>query len=975
MAEDAARRMRQLQDSVIRTDKILKKKLNLQNVNISEVPPEVFELTGLTSLILNHNKLNVIPKEISTLQQLTELQIHGNRLTALPEELSKLSKLEKLGLSTNALTAIPPVIFKMKALHALKLSMNSIKILDSSIGELHDLSELRLSQCELTSLPPELGRLENLHSLKLRGNLLTVLPPEIGHLKSLESIDIYGNPIYTLPIELSQCEKLREIRLSHPELFTFPPADITQLGTTAILAYLRAAAAGSELIWESKLLLVGEGAVGKTWLYEAMNGRTSGGNRKDDGATIGIEIGSLLLQHPLVGDVQMKLNCWDFAGQDINHATHQFFFSERTLFVLCWNARAGWEAGKLRKWLTNIRDRAPGARVLLVATQCDQPHSDFPEKELRTEFPQIVDTFKTSSETGEGIERLLLSISAEAARLPMMGLRWPSAWRAAQQAIKRLGATEAYCSVSQVRQLVSEFGLDDRDVNVLLRWLHELGEVLHYAEVPELASTVMLDPQWVTQRVGLVLASQIVQSANGILTRSCLENLWPDLEPHVLQHLLGMMERFDLAYRIPEDQEHRCLVVERLPQNPPEYELRWKLASGQIEVRLRYRLKSMHPGIPTWFIARCHRFTLGLHWLRGVIFGDNRHSPRHLALITANESERTVDFVVRGTKPWTFLPLLTDGFEDTISKRYPGLEFDRIAPCPGKRRDGTQCDYEFNIEDLEELRWPEEHEVEPEYEIRCPRCRTNLDIDALLLGLSRETGRDSRTLDEILNAVRDEGSKTREHFSTEMQDARKFIQLSFVQEWNKAQELEEDSCPTVFALYPIDGRTLTRTSTLRLQLYCMNPDCWHSIGTAGRCDFKPKRQWLISMARWTRSGLRWIRPVAALLPSGSQLAGEFSEDLQDFADDASNELKFTAEVFKNIKDTQEIDSEPSVLSSDDKQPRYRSDPASLHDLRKLLETLEFPVPEFGGLKRVRTPEGHILWLCEEHANEFLRTAF
>jgi len=724
-------------------------------------------------------------------------------------------------------------------------------------------------------------------------------------------------------------------------------------------------------VWESKLLLVGEGAVGKTWLYEALNGRMSGGNRKEEGATIGIEIGPLDLPHPSSPEL-MRLNCWDFAGQDINHATHQFFFSERSLFLLCWSARAGWEAGKLRKWLTNIRDRAPKAKVLLVATHADEPHSDYPEKELRSEFDQIAEVFKVSSKTGEGVEDLKREIRHCASQLPMMGLQWPRTWRAAQQSVKGLRATVPYSSLNEVLNTILGSGLTKEEAAVLLRWLHELGEVLHYGDVPELADLVMLDPQWVTLHVGEVLASSEVQKAKGILTKSCVEEIWPHVEDHVRRHLLGMMERFDLAYRIPEDQEHRCLVVERLPQNPPDYEQRWKEAAGRAEVRLRYRLKSLHPGIPTWFIARCHRFTLGLHWLRGVLFGDHRQTPRHLALITANEVERTVDFIVRGPQPWSFLPILTDGFEDTILKRYPGLEFDRIAPCTGRKKDKTPCDYEFNIKDLEALRWPDERGVESHNHIHCLRCRTQHEIDKLLLGLSRASGRDEGKLNEILFAVHAEGSATRTLISVEMEEARSFIQLSFVQEWNRAQELEEQSCPTVFALYPLNDKTLTKKSTLFLQLYCMNPRCWHSIGSDGGCEIQAFRDGVVALAKWSHRALRWLKPVAALLPSGSQLAGEYSDAMNQFSKSAENELKLTAAMFAQISPKGETKFTDVWFEDLDFSPRNRASEIELYELKSLLDGLDFPVRPYGGLKRVRTPEGHILWLCAEHAQAFVK---
>ena len=102
----------------------------------------------------------------------------------------------------------------------------------------------------------------------------------------------------------------------------FPPPEITVIGIGAIRKYLLAAHKASKYIWESKVLFIGEGGVGKTTLFEVLNGRPF---NKNEQGTVGIEIGSLDLPHPEKEDVTMRLNCWDFAGQDFNHAMHQFF--------------------------------------------------------------------------------------------------------------------------------------------------------------------------------------------------------------------------------------------------------------------------------------------------------------------------------------------------------------------------------------------------------------------------------------------------------------------------------------------------------------------------------------------------------------------------------------------------------------------------------------------------------------------------
>ena len=42
----------------------------------------------------------------------------------------------------------------------------------------------------------------------------------------------------------------------------------------------------------------------------------------------------------------MRLAVWDFGGQEIYHATHQFFLTDQSLFVLVWSARADFEHGR-----------------------------------------------------------------------------------------------------------------------------------------------------------------------------------------------------------------------------------------------------------------------------------------------------------------------------------------------------------------------------------------------------------------------------------------------------------------------------------------------------------------------------------------------------------------------------------------------------------------------------------------------------
>ena len=53
--------------------------LDLSNQFLTEIPPEVFQLTNLKKLCLSYNQIEVIPSAISQLSNLTELHLFGNQ--------------------------------------------------------------------------------------------------------------------------------------------------------------------------------------------------------------------------------------------------------------------------------------------------------------------------------------------------------------------------------------------------------------------------------------------------------------------------------------------------------------------------------------------------------------------------------------------------------------------------------------------------------------------------------------------------------------------------------------------------------------------------------------------------------------------------------------------------------------------------------------------------------------------------------
>ncbi len=152
----------------------------------------------------------------------------------------------------------------------------------------------------------------------------------------MTELDLIDKSLRSLSPEIGQLTKLAFLNLSGNPLKT-PPPEIIRKETKAILQYLQQLAReGSNHLYEAKLLIVGEGDAGKTTLAHKIQAPTY--ELPDyQSSTEGIEIVPWHFPHTEARDFQV--NIWDFGGQEIYHATHQFFLTKRSLYTLVVDSR------------------------------------------------------------------------------------------------------------------------------------------------------------------------------------------------------------------------------------------------------------------------------------------------------------------------------------------------------------------------------------------------------------------------------------------------------------------------------------------------------------------------------------------------------------------------------------------------------------------------------------------------------------
>lgn len=100
--------------------------LTLKGFNLTSIPPEVFTIKGLKTLILSNNPLTEISPEIGKLQDLKNLHLSDCQLSSelFPAEFSSL-KLDELNLANNMLTDINFLV-GIKTLKRINLMGNEI---------------------------------------------------------------------------------------------------------------------------------------------------------------------------------------------------------------------------------------------------------------------------------------------------------------------------------------------------------------------------------------------------------------------------------------------------------------------------------------------------------------------------------------------------------------------------------------------------------------------------------------------------------------------------------------------------------------------------------------------------------------------------------------------------------------------------------------------------------------------------------
>jgi internalin A len=629
--------------------------LNLSDESLAELPESIGQLTQLRRLTLRLPQLTTLPDSISRLHQLQTLDVSENQWTRLPEGIEHLTSLQRLNLSRNQLTTLPESIANLTSLRTIHAHYNQLTALPETIGRLKTLRQLLLSDNLLVSLPQSIGHLVQLKELLVSRNLLAVLPDAICQLTQLERLDVSSNYLTSLPERIRELSELKWLYLhgndtlglppevlgrSRQEVRHMQPGQVEPTNVRPILDYYFRVRIGRLPLNEAKLILIGRGEAGKTSIVNRLVHYTFNRNEKK---TDGIRITKWKLLLP--GNEDVRLNIWDFGGQEIMHATHQFFLSRRSLYLLVLNGREGGEDFDAEYWLRLIESFGGDSPVIVVLNKIKSHPFDVNRRAYHQKFPAIRDFIKTDCEDGTGFDTLRAAVERETYQLKHLRDAFPTSWFGIKDRLA--GMQENYLSFEEFREICGEFGETNTGAQErLAMYLHDLGIALNYKDDPRLQDMNVLNPHWVTNGIYRILNSDKLEQQKGEIRLRDIPGILPRSEYPVSMHrfLLDLMKKFDLCFSFPGDDTH-YLIPERLDKQEPEDTADFKPEEC---LNFQYLYPVLPEGLLPRFIVRTHGLSESFpRWHTGVIlkFEDN------LALVKADVQDKRVSISVSGLGP------------------------------------------------------------------------------------------------------------------------------------------------------------------------------------------------------------------------------------------------------------------------------------------------------------------------------------
>lgn len=530
--------------------------LHLENNHIKNID-SLSKLKNLKVLSLHNNVINNIDA-LGQLYNLETLYLGINQIQSI-ESLSQLINLQLLFLFDNQIQSIKSLqpLINLKVLHLSNNHLQSVEYLQSLIN----LEVLHIGNNQIQSIE-SLRPLINLNTLILESNQIQSTE-SLSSLINLEKLDIENNLIENIE-SLVPLINLKSLNISNnPIIDKIPDEVINTFNTMIILQWAREYyQEGAKFIAlkQAKILLLGNTNVGKSFLLHYLE---SGVIPRNLESTKG-------LQYSSFEKFGLKLNIYDFGGQEYFHGTHQLFFGEGALHLVLWTEdrqpREGQEdrCFELTYWLRCIeqlskdkqKSKSKSIETILIENKIDRGEGE----DLKFE-PTLLDFTEFVSEFSElNLNHTAISLTQKQRLAGMLEL--------IEERLKTLSAnnenwTQTYQNVIDVISKqkddgvtvlkINEIVLKDmksEDIQIMIPIFHNLGILLFYPAVTSVKDLVFINPQAFLDVLYKEILNDDCRKNSGKLTKNDFNK--PNELNLTAEQILDLLRYFHVVFEVKQ---------------------------------------------------------------------------------------------------------------------------------------------------------------------------------------------------------------------------------------------------------------------------------------------------------------------------------------------------------------------------------------------------------------------------------------
>jgi GTPase SAR1 family protein/Ran GTPase-activating protein (RanGAP) involved in mRNA processing and transport len=442
-----------------------------------------------------------------------------------------------------------------------------------------------------------------------------------AELSCVTKLDIRYQFRDVIPVWIGMATRLSDFKAVEGNPLRSLPSNVVAKGDDAVLEYLRdMCSSGAKSTWfGAKVLVLGKEGVGKTHLYYAVMGKQYQRNQSTDG----IDVHSFKLKGG------MPLTWFDFGGQEIFYATHQFFLTGQCVCLIVFSLADNDFRQRVSYWLrccnSFANDYLKPARVILIGTHLDLV-GKLRENEVREELASISQVSELVMASlfvsclDYDVGELLAQRIAIAVNQAGLGQREvPKSYEALASWIRDQRAK----GVQRIswHKMMSHFpGIDEFVLDRACEFLHDMGELFCSRK----ADLVCFDVKWLANVFSTVITFKHNWLKDGIIRKEELHHVWRSEHNMSVQEVSGVIELFEqFKVAFPRRADGAWVIPSLLPVDEPR--------GGSLIRIIQERIYSFDVlpvgafGRVITFLQEWNEIKILALWRNGIVISDNRH--------------------------------------------------------------------------------------------------------------------------------------------------------------------------------------------------------------------------------------------------------------------------------------------------------------------------------------------------------------